>query len=82
MTSLVLCSLFALQISLSHGFYIPGVAPIEFHNGDKLVVKVKKIIIIINFVFEEHQMFPINAHHTYMFCVGCEDDQYQDTAAV
>ncbi len=43
MKSLIICSLFALQICLSNGFYIPGVAPAEFKEKDELIVKVSTL---------------------------------------
>ncbi|XP_064383438.1 transmembrane 9 superfamily member 4-like [Halichondria panicea] len=43
MKSLIICSLFTLQICLSNGFYIPGVAPAEFHGGEELIVKAVKM---------------------------------------
>ncbi len=39
MTGWLLCSL----LGLSTGFYIPGVAPVEFKKGDKIEVKAIKL---------------------------------------
>ena len=37
---IVTLSVLAVHIVLTYGFYIPGVAPAEFHDGDDVVVKV------------------------------------------
>ena len=36
------------RISLSRAFYIPGVAPTEYNDGQKLEIKVKKAFLVVH----------------------------------
>lgn len=65
---LAILSILAVQVAFSNGFYIPGVAPREYHNGEDLVVKVRELPRKYR-PLKSHsnrnvpqRLFPINAH--------------------
>ena len=41
---LLYLALFAMTTYLAHAFYVPGVAPQDFHEGDLVEVKVSDLI--------------------------------------
>ena len=45
--ALLVIGLLTLQAALSGGFYIPGVAPTEYDEGEQLIVKVGRVILVM-----------------------------------
>lgn len=54
-TRLLTVLLFLGVFPLEQGFYVPGVAPVEFRSGDPIEVKVSAAVIVLRCFLPAHK---------------------------
>ena len=55
----LLSAVLALQWNVANAFYVPGVAPTEYRQGDLLDIKVSSVIIVkYLLLLSHHRLYP------------------------